>query len=39
MSERVSRLEIKMENEERRNRKNNIVITGCKSDKINHRGS
>jgi hypothetical protein len=39
MSERVSRLEIKMENEERRNRKNNIVITGWKSDKINHRGS
>jgi hypothetical protein len=28
MFERVARLEIKMENEERRRRKNNIVITG-----------
>jgi predicted RNase H-like nuclease (RuvC/YqgF family) len=32
MSERVARLETKMENEERRRRKNNIVITGWRSE-------
>jgi hypothetical protein len=31
-SERVARLETKMENEERRRRKNNIVITGWRSE-------
>jgi hypothetical protein len=32
MSERVVRLERKMENEERRRRKNNIVITGWRGE-------
>jgi hypothetical protein len=32
MSERVARLERKVENEERRRRKNNIVITGWRGE-------
>jgi hypothetical protein len=32
MSERVARLERKMENEEKRRRKNNIVITGWRGE-------
>jgi hypothetical protein len=32
MSERVARLERKMENEQRRRRKNNIVITGWRGE-------
>jgi predicted nucleic acid-binding Zn-ribbon protein len=32
MSERIARLERKMENEERRRRKNNILITGWRGE-------
>jgi inorganic pyrophosphatase len=32
MSERIARLERKMENEERRRRKNNILITGWRDE-------
>jgi hypothetical protein len=37
MSERVARLERKMKNEERRKRKNNIVITGWRASSTSKR--